>query len=400
LNIEPSVLERAVCLTAFKVPKLRNKIRKIPRDAWRDPTARDFAMRLVSNQPIFDQHIADLGAQVIESTAMESAVDEIVNLNYIDNAKLYARNILARVEIGDVDGVIKAMDDRPSTVGMGGSEHLSEIIHDLLAMAQAGVTKDNSGSNISIPFNDWNDAWGGIAGGSLHVIGADPGGAKSAVVEKLDLAEARPDVGVRVGSMSMEMPRIFKLARYAQHLYGADVGPKALLSGKADMDLLQQALRELQEYSIFVDDTKYQRYGLIDAMYAMKDQHDIQYFSVDFLQLMSPYKGEARYDSVTDTINALYDFARDVNTGVILISQLNREGRKLAERPRMTDLQGSGAIEQVAWTVNFLWDKDRISATKGSDRRVWVIDKNRNGPAPVILGDYKFDGATMDLAIP
>ncbi|WP_155298988.1 DnaB-like helicase C-terminal domain-containing protein [Deinococcus kurensis] len=394
-------LERALVRTAFVHPKARNKLRKVPRTAWDDHVARDIALRLVSHQPVLDEHLAALGPQVLELGMVEAAVGEIVNRSFVRESEVYAGRIQAAAHLGDLDALRAAMDDRPSAVGMGGSEHISEIVHSLVTMAAAAAEGSSDQGNIPIPFRKWNDAWGGLAKGSLHVIGADPGGAKSAVVEMMDLAITKPGAGrqVRGGVMSMEMPREFKLARYAQHLYGDRVGPRALMAGKADMALLQQAMRELSEYGLFIDDTKYQRYGLIDAMHAMRDEHAIDYFTVDFLQLMQAYRGESKYDNMSNAIMDIYGFARESGCPVVVLSQLNREGRKLAERPRMTDLEGAGAIEQVAWTVNFLWDKDRISATQGSNGRIWVIDKNRNGPAPVELGQFAFDGDTMNLQI-
>lgn len=397
--IEPKVLERALVRTAFNHPKLRSKVRKIPRTAWADPVARDFALRLVSHQPILDDHLAALGVQVLEPGMVEAAVDEIVARSYLRESEVYARNVLAQATLGDLTGVQKAMEDRPSTVGMGGSEHVSEITHGLLEMAAAAADSSSDSGNIVIPFKKWHEAWGGLAAGSVHIVAADPGGGKSALTEMLDIELTKPGSGINAGVMSMEMRREFKMARYAQHLYGDAVGPRAVMSGKADVDLLRQAMTELNEHSIFIDDTKYQRYGLIDAMYAMKDQHDISYFTVDFLQLMSAFKGENKYDNTSQNILAIFDFARDTSCPVIVISQLNREGRKLAERPRMTDLEGAGTIEQVAWTCNFLWDKDRLSSTNGSPNRTWVIDKNRNGPAPVELGTFAFHGSTMNLKI-
>lgn len=393
-----SALERAAVLTAFTHLKLRNKVRKVPHDAWSDPVARDFAMRLIGNMPILDEHIAALGGQQLEPQTLENALNEIVNAAYMRDSEIYARNVINQVALGDIDALQKAMDSRPSTVGMGGGVALSEVTHSLLAMAKEGADKESS-TNIVIPNKLWHNTWGGLAAGSFHVLAADPGGGKSALVEELDLMLGHPKSGVRPGVMSLEMKKEFKMARYAQHLYGDSVGPRAILSGTADSTLLGQAMRELHEYNIFIDDTKYQRYGLVDAMYAMKDEYDVSYISVDFLQLITPFKGESRYDSVANSVLALFDFARDTNTPVIAISQMNREGRKLAERPRMTDLEGAGTIEQLAWTVNFLWDKNRIAATKGSTHRTWVLDKNRNGPAPLEVGEFRFDGDRMKLEI-
>ena len=121
--------------------------------------------------------------------------------------------------------------------------------------------------------------------------------------------------------------------------------------------------------------------------------HDIKIVFVDYLQLMfDPASRENRQQEIASISRGLKALGRELNIPIVALAQLNRqvEGRS-SNRPRMSDLRESGAIEQDADGVMLLHreeyylDKnkpDRLEEVKG--KAELIIDKQRNGPTGTV----------------
>ncbi len=170
-------------------------------------------------------------------------------------------------------------------------------------------------------------------------------------------------------------------------------------NGKLDEAEWQQvvkAIEELSEAPIFIDDTPgINIFELRAKCRRLKSKHDIQLIIIDYLQLMSggpdTRKGN-REQEISSISRALKGLAKELNVPVIALSQLSRavETRGGEKRPQLSDLRESGAIEQDADIVSFLYRPDYYGMTESEEGESLVgiteliIAKHRNGPTETI----------------
>ena len=124
----------------------------------------------------------------------------------------------------------------------------------------------------------------------------------------------------------------------------------------------------------------------------LKLQKDIGLVVVDYLQLMeSNRRSESRQQEITEISRSLKALAKELNVPVIALSQLSRapEQRTTDQRPRLSDLRESGAIEQDADLVLFLYKEKSPDGERKQDAAAGTVEvivgKNRNGPTDKIL---------------
>ena len=145
---------------------------------------------------------------------------------------------------------------------------------------------------------------------------------------------------------------------------------------------LTQAYGAMSDLPIYIDDTPALHINeLRSRARIMKRKHDIQIIFIDYLQLMKG-PGENREREISNISGSLKAMAKELNIPVIALSQLNRSlESRTDKRPMLSDLRESGAIEQDADVVMFIYRDEvykRDSAEKGVAEV--IIGKQRNGP--------------------
>ncbi len=218
----------------------------------------------------------------------------------------------------------------------------------------------------------------------------------------MNLAEnAAIDAGVGVAVFSMEMPAESLTLRMLSSL--GRINQTKVRSGQLDEDdwpRLTSAVSILNEANIFIDDTPALSPTEMRArVRRLKRKHNIGLIVVDYLQLMQ-VKGssENRVNEISEISRGLKALAKEMNVPVVALSQLNRGlEQRPNKRPVMSDLRESGAIEQDADLIVFIYRDevyDEDSPDKGTAEI--IIAKHRNGPLGVarltFLGQYtKFE---------
>ena len=160
------------------------------------------------------------------------------------------------------------------------------------------------------------------------------------------------------------------------------------------------AITLLSEAKIFIDDTPALSPGELRARARrLKREHDLGLIVIDYLQLMQvPGNKENRATEISEISRSLKALAKELNIPVIALSQLNRSlEQRTDKRPVMSDLRESGAIEQDADVIMFIYREevyDKESTRKGTAEI--IIGKQRNGPIGSVtlafLGEYtKFE---------
>jgi replicative DNA helicase len=237
---------------------------------------------------------------------------------------------------------------------------------------------------------------GGLGPSRLTVVAARPSMGKTSLVA--GFADTLGELDRVVLFFSLEMPREQIGARMACCRSGASV--KRALNGwlgdreRADFLYAQDALRKLP---IYIDDTPAISLLQIRARtrrLEARTGRKVELIVVDYLQLMTAEvaKGSTREREIASITAGLKRLARELECSVVLLSQLNRECETREDkRPRLSDLRESGAIEQDADDIVFVYRDEwyhRGSEDKGIAEL--IVGKQRNGPTGVVR--CGFDG--------
>lgn len=234
---------------------------------------------------------------------------------------------------------------------------------------------------VETGFVDLDNLLSGLQASNLIILAARPGQGKTAFViniaQHVAIANKQP-----VGVFSLEMSKEELVDRML--VAQSDIDAWKLKTGRLvenDYDKLSVAMGALADAPIFIDDTP----GLsISEMRTkarrLQSEHNLKLLIVDYLQLANPGKKfENRVNEVSYISQSLKNMARELKIPVIGVSQLSRAvEQRGGGKPQLADLRESGAIEQDADVVMFLYSADEEFT---SQRIVNVlIAKHRNGP--------------------
>lgn len=242
----------------------------------------------------------------------------------------------------------------------------------------------SSGKLRGVPtgFRDLDSKLAGLQDSNLIILAARPGQGKTGFT--LNIAQhVAVKEGLPVGFFSLEMSQEELVDRLL--VAQADIDSWKLKTGKLDekdFDKLSLAMGELAEAPLFIDDTP----GLsISEMRTkarrLQMEHGLKLLIVDYLQLMRGRNLENRVQEVSEISQSLKNLARELKVPVLAISQLNRSVEARGTRkPQLADLRESGAIEQDADVVMFLYRED----LEKMEEVTLDIQKHRNGPLGAI----------------
>jgi len=245
---------------------------------------------------------------------------------------------------------------------------------------------------VKTGFIDLDNILSGMQKNNLIILAARPGQGKTAFVLNIAQAIAVKDKK-SVGIFSLEMSKEELVDRL---LVGqADVDAWRLKTGKLsedDFGKLSDAMGQLADAPIFIDDTP--GLSLIEMRSKarrLQMEHDLSLLIVDYLQLVDPGKRyESRVQEVSMVSQSLKNLARELNIPVLSASQLSRAVEHRGEKkPQLADLRESGAIEQDADVVMFLYRPDSDIVSNHIPTKL-LIAKHRNGPTGEI--DLLFQG--------
>ena len=261
---------------------------------------------------------------------------------------------------------------------------------------------ENRGSVTGLPtgFTDLDEMTAGLQPSDLIIVAARPSMGKTALaVNMAEYAALKTKKAVAIFSMEMSASQLaFRLISSLgrinqQHLRTGDLAEE-------EWPRVSSAITLLSEAKIFIDDTPALSPAELRARARrLKREHDLGLVVIDYLQLMQvPGNTENRATEISEISRSLKALAKELNIPVIALSQLNRSlEQRTDKRPVMSDLRESGAIEQDADVILFIYREevyDKESAKKGTAEI--IIGKQRNGPIGAVtlafLGEYtKFE---------
>lgn len=264
------------------------------------------------------------------------------------------------------------------------SDILANVLENIETMTEEGVV------GIPTGFEDLDKMTSGLQRGDLTIVAARPSMGKTAFAINLAynivIKSKQPVI-----FFSIEMSK----EQIAQRFLSLESSvPLAKIRNATltiqDMDRLAEAISILSEQPLFIDDSP--NLTTIDIRIKSRklkvEKKQLGAIFIDYLQLI---KGEDRYESrvqeLSEISRSLKALAKELNVPVVALSQLSREVEKRTDkRPLLSDLRESGAIEQEADLVMFLYRDDYYNKdSKKANLTEVIIAKQRNGPTGSII---------------
>jgi len=276
---------------------------------------------------------------------------------------------------------------------------------DMEMLAEEAVNEmekvQNSESGIGgIPsgFTDLDKFTSGWQNSDLIVLAARPGMGKTALALQLARNAAKEGFPSAIFSLEMSDVQLMKRLISSESEIYSDIIKRGTLT-EYDWDKINKSVTDLIKNDIFIDDTpSLSVFELRAKCRRLKDQKDIKLIVIDYIQLMTIKDNKGNREQEISTISrSLKAIAKELNIPVIVLSQLNRsvETRGGSKRPMLSDLRESGAIEQDADMVAFIYRPEYYgidAGDNGEDLRgvaEFIISKHRQGSLGTILLQFQ-----------
>jgi replicative DNA helicase len=266
---------------------------------------------------------------------------------------------------------------------------------------------ENQGNVTGLPtgYTDLDEMTAGLQPSDLIILAARPAMGKTTLALNIaEFAALKTKKAVAVYSMEMSASQLaFRLISSIGR-----VNATRLRTGQLedeDWSRVNMAIKMLSDVKVFIDDTPALSPDVLRSKARrIKREHDLGLIVIDYLQLMTvPGTGENRATEISEISRSLKALAKELHVPVIALSQLNRglESRT-DKRPVMADLRESGAIEQDADIIMFIY-RDEYYHKDSQDKGLAevIIGKQRNGPTGTVklkfFGEYtRFDNLARD----
>ncbi len=262
---------------------------------------------------------------------------------------------------------------------------LGDIIKDTFDKLEEASQREGVISGLKTGYTKLDNMTSGFQESQLIIIAARPGMGKTTLAlnmaQNIALEEDDP-----VAIFSMEMDKQALSMRFLSA--EARVPYSKLRSGRiseSNWQRLATGMMRLGEAPIFLDDTPNQNVLQLKAKARrLRAEHDISLLMVDYLQLMDSVKStESREQTLSQISRGLKQLAMELSVPVLALTQLNRQVEKRSgeKRPQLADLRGSGAIEQDADLVGFVYRPYYYTENEEDKGRAeLILGKQRNGP--------------------
>ena len=290
--------------------------------------------------------------------------------------------------------------------GRGGFQDIKDLLTKTVETIDYLFQSEGNITGVPTGFDKFDEATTGLHGGELVIVAGRPSMGKTTfamnIAENAAIGSKTP-----VAVFSMEMPgeqlamrMISSLGRIDQH---------HIRTGQLtdeDWPRITSAVHMLSEANLFIDDTPAMSPNEVRARARRtKRKHGLGLVVIDYLQLMQVHGGsENRATEISEISRGLKALAKELNVPVIALSQLNRSlEQRPDKRPIMSDLRESGAIEQDADLIVFIY-RDEVYNDDSPDKGMAeiIIAKQRNGPIGksvlTFLGKYtKFENYIPEM---
>lgn len=264
-------------------------------------------------------------------------------------------------------------------------QHISDVLGGLFDF----LLSDEKSDAIGVPtgYQDLDELTGGFQKSDLIVLAARPSMGKTGLA--LGIAHGAALMNRRkVAIFNFEMSADQLVTRLLSTETGIDTHDLRLKRfSSSKLPNLSNAFGRLSEAPIYIDDGS--NGTLMDVrskVRRLKAEEGLDLLIIDYLQLMQGSRSDSRVNEISEISRGLKALARELNIPIIALSQLSRAVEQRADhRPMLSDLRESGAIEQDADIVMFIYREDRYNEnTEEKNVAEIIVAKHRNGPVRTI----------------
>ena len=344
---------------------------------------------------VYDENVSrNYILQLMDTTPTAANVGEYVAI--IKDKTLLRRiaetagDMTAMVQQGTDSGqdVLEAAEQRVYAIRQGraarGLTPISAVLLDVYDRLNELAASDAAVPGLSTGLGDLDLAISGLNKSDLILLAARPGMGKTSMALNI-LLHAGKFSGKSVAFFSLEMSREQLVLRLISN--ESFVDNKKLVTGKlneSDWEKVAAAADALNRTKILIDDDS--TVSVADINAKCRRVEDLGLVVIDYLQLMTSAggkerSGDNRQQIVSDISRALKIMAKELNVPVLCLSQLSRANEsRTNKRPMLSDLRESGAIEQDADIVMFLYREDYYEKeSENHNLAECIIAKNRHG---------------------
>jgi replicative DNA helicase len=281
-----------------------------------------------------------------------------------------------------------------------GFQRLDQIVQNSFGTIDNLYKQSREITGLATDFTQFDIMTSGLQKGELIIIAARPSMGKTALAINIaQNAAINHKATVAVFSLEMSKESLLRRMLASQAWVDQQKLQKGFL-GREDHDKLSNALGQLVESRLFIDDTAGISLAEMRAKARRLKQNagGLDLVVVDYLQLMSatvPNSGKRNYENRVQEVSAisrgLKALAKELNVPVVALSQLSRAGvqRKDDHRPLLSDLRESGSIEQDADVVAFIhrdsyYSRDEEMTKEERAKSEIILAKQRNGPTGTV----------------
>jgi replicative DNA helicase len=334
---------------------------------------------------------------MVPTAAHAEHYGKLVRDDFTKRQLITAAAKISDMSFDDSGDVRQILDNAESTVFSLAQQHLKQVFTPVKNILTESFDRldelhKNAGGLRGVPtgFTDLDETLAGMQDSNLLILAARPGVGKTALA--LNIAQnASFKNKMPVGFFSLEMGKEELMDRLL--VSQAEIDAWKMKTGRLDEDeftKLSDAMGELYETPLYIDDTPGMSIlEMRTKARRLQAEHGLKLIIVDYLQLARPTRNmDNRVQEVSEISQGLKNLARELKIPVLAMSQLSRqvESRGI-KRPQLSDLRESGAIEQDADVVMFLWreNDDDLENMKLD------IAKHRNGPLKSINLRFRGD---------
>jgi replicative DNA helicase len=264
-----------------------------------------------------------------------------------------------------------------------GFQYIGDVAQRRLEQIEQMAGRPEMITGVPTGFTDFDQMTSGLQRQDLIIIAARPSMGKTALA--LNMAQYAAKNGHTIGIFSLEMSAEQLVSRLL--CSEARVDAHRLRTGylnREEWARLADALRRLTETQIYIDDTA--GVGVLEMRAKtrrLKAERGLDMLIIDYLQLMSGRgRIESRQQEVSQISRDLKGLAKELDVPVVALSQLSRAPEQRSEhKPQLSDLRESGAIEQDADVVSFIFREEVYNQTEENRGKAeLIVAKQRNGP--------------------
>ena len=265
-----------------------------------------------------------------------------------------------------------------------GFQHINKLVADSFKEIEKRAESGESITGVATGFADFDKNTLGLQGGDLIIIAGRPSMGKTAfAINIAEYASIKNDTITAIFSMEMSGEQLS--TRLISSM--GRINSSKIRAGKLtddDWPRLTNAIALLSKTNIFIDDTPALTPTDIRARARrLKREKGLDLIVIDYMQLMQlSNSSENRATELSEISRSLKALARELDVPVVALSQLNRSlENRTDKRPIMSDLRESGAIEQDADVISFIY-RDEVYNEDSPDKGTAeiIVAKQRNGP--------------------